>query len=521
MSFLIKNAFVIDGTGKPGRTGNVLIEGDRIKDTGPHLQATPGSEVIDGEGLTLCPGFIDAHSHSDISILAAPEAYGKISQGVTTEIAGNCGLSAFPVNRNNREHLQELYRNYGVEITWSSFREYGAEIDRRNPAVNILALCGHKTLRAAGAGYEQKELSGQQQTTIQELLNDSLRQGAAGLSSGLLYVPGKFSDTGELCRMLEILAGFKRPYATHLRSEGNRLIEAIEEAVSACSASGQRQLHISHLKTAGEKNWGKLDAALTAIAQASAGNLDVTADCYPYIESMTQLSMILPEPYDNMDDVAFQKFINAGEQNFAAVCARLAEYPPRRWQTVRLVSTNADGMNAFAGTTFEQIAAARQTRPEKICAEILRADAAGAMTAFQGMSPENVKRIAALPFTSCGTDESARPEDYSLGRSHPRGFGAFPIFFALLKDVLPLEEIIRKCTSLPASVFGLKERGRIAPGAYADLILFDPMHFNSPADFAAPHRPAQGIRSVWVNGRMGYSANNVISHRSGRFIALH
>ena len=122
MSFLIKNAFVIDGTGKPGRTGNVLIEGDRIKDTGPHLQATPGSEVIDGEGLTLCPGFIDAHSHSDISILAAPEAYGKISQGVTTEIAGNCGLSAFPVNRNNREHLQELYRNYGVEITWSSFR---------------------------------------------------------------------------------------------------------------------------------------------------------------------------------------------------------------------------------------------------------------------------------------------------------------------------------------------------------------------------------------------------------------
>jgi len=519
MSFLIKNAFIVDGTGKPGGTGDVLVEGDRIKDAGQHLQAVPGSEIIDGEGLTLCPGFIDAHSHSDISILAAPEAYGKISQGVTTEIVGNCGLSAFPVNRNNREHLQELYRNYGVEITWNSFREYSAEINRRNPAVNILALCGHNTLRAAGAGYEQQELSVQQQTAIQELLNDSLRQGAAGLSSGLLYVPGKFSDTKELCRMLEILADFERPYTTHLRSEGNRLIEAIEEAVAACSASGQRQLHISHLKTAGEKNWGKLDAALVAIAQASAGSLDVTADCYPYIESMTQLSMILPEPYDNMDDVAFQKFIG-DEQNFAAVCARLAEYPPRRWQTVRLVSTNADGMNAFAGTTFEQIATARQTRPEKICMEILKADAAGAMAAFQGMSPENMKRIASLPFTSCGTDESARPEDYSLGHSHPRGFGAFPTFFALLKDILPLEEIIRKCTSLPASVFGLKERGRITPGAYADLILFDPMHFNSPADFAAPHKPAQGIRSVWVNGRMGYSVNNGISHRFGRFIGL-
>jgi N-acyl-D-amino-acid deacylase len=519
MSLLIKNAFVVDGTGKPGRTGDVLVERERIKTIGQQLRADSRSKIVDGEGLTLCPGFIDAHSHSDISILAAPEAYGKISQGITTEIVGNCGLSAFPVNRNNRGHLQELYRNYGVEISWSSLNEYAAEISRRSPAVNILALCGHNTLRAAGTGYEQKELSGQQQAAILELLDDSLRQGAAGLSSGLLYVPGKFSNAGELRRMLEMPAGFGRPYATHLRSEGYLLIEAIEEAVSACSGSGQRQLHISHFKTAGEKNWEKLDAALTAIAQAAACGINVTADCYPYIESMTQLSMILPDPYANMDDVAFQKFI-ADEQNFAAVCARLAEYPPSRWQTVRLVSAAIDEINAFAGSSFEQIAASRQTRPEKICAEILKADAAGAMAAFQGMSPENMKRIASLPFTSCGTDESARPEDYSLGRSHPRGFGSFPAFFALLKNVLPLEEIIRKCTSLPAAVFGLKERGRIVPGAYADLILFEPMRFNSPADFAGPHRPAQGIRSVWVNGRMGYSTNSSAVYRSGRFIAL-
>ncbi len=520
MSFLIKNVFIIDGTGTPGKAGEVLVEGERIKAAGQRLHADSDSEIVDGEGLTLCPGFIDAHSHSDISILAAPEAYGKISQGVTTEIVGNCGLSVFPVNRNNQEHLQELYRNYGVEISWSSLREYGVEINRRSPAVNILALCGHNTLRAAAAGYEQKVLSVRQQSDILALLSDSLVQGAAGLSSGLLYVPGKFSDTEELCRMLGTLAGFERPYTTHLRSEGNLLLEAIDEAVSACSGAGQRQLHISHLKTAGEKNWSKLDAALAAIARASAGGISVTADCYPYIESMTQLSMILPEPYDNMDDVALRKFI-ADDHNFTAVCERLAEYPSRRWQTVRLVSSAADGMNAFAGNTFEQIAASRQTRPEIICAEILKADAAGAMAAFQGMSPENVRRIASQPFTACGTDESARPADYSLGRSHPRGFGAFPVFFELLKNILPLEEIIRKCTLLPATLFGLKERGRIVPGAYADLVLFDPVHYNSSADFADPHRPAQGIRSVWVNGRMGYSANGAAGYRSGRFIALY
>ena len=232
---------------------------------------------------------------------------------------------------------------------------------------------------------------------------------------------------------------------------------------------------------------------------------------------MTQLSMILPEPYDNMDDVAFQQFI-ADEQNFAAVCARLAEYPPHRWRTVRLVSAN--GMDAFAGKTFEQIAASMQAGPERICAEILKADAAGAMAAFQGMSPENVKRIASLPFVSCGTDESARPDDYSIGRSHPRGFGAFPEFFTLLKDIMPLEEVIRKCTSLPASVFGLKERGRIVPGDYADLVLFDPPHFRSTADFARPHQTAQGISSVWVNGCMSYCNNRGIIRRSGKFIAM-
>ncbi|MHB9138439.1 MAG: N-acyl-D-amino-acid deacylase family protein [Victivallaceae bacterium] len=519
MAFLIKNALVVDGAGKPGKVEDVMVEGERIKASGPGLSAGHGIEVINAEGLALCPGFIDAHSHSDLSILAAPEATGKITQGVTTEIIGNCGLSAFPVNACNRTHLEELYSNYGIKIFWSSLREYAGEINRRKPAVNILALCGHNTLRAAAAGYEQRELSGSQQTAMLAMLNDSLAQGAAGLSSGLLYVPGKFSDAEELRRLLAALAVFERPYATHLRSEGKQLLEAIEEAVQSCEAAKQRKLHISHLKAAGEKNWSKLDAALNAIDQAAARGVTVTADCYPYIESMTQLSIILPEPYDDMDDIALQKFM-AVEQNFAAVCARMAEYPPRRWQTARLVNTSAPGMNGFAGLTFEQIASALQAQPEQICAEILRADAAGAMAAFQGMSAKNVKRIAALPFSACGTDESSRPPDYSIGRSHPRGFGSFPAFFELLQDALPLEQIIRKCTVLPAAIFNIKDRGRIVPGAYADLVLFDPQQFRAHADFSNPHLPASGVCSVWVNGCRACINGKPEANRSGKFIAL-
>ncbi len=481
MKTLFKNCLIYDGSGEPPRHGDVLVENGRIAAVGTGLS---GGRVVEGNGQALAPGFIDAHGHSDISILAAPGAAGKISQGVTTEITGNCGLSPFPVTALNREHLDQLYANYNIKMTWDDFAGYAAEVERRRPAINLVPLCGHNTLRAAVSGYQNCPLD---LDKAGALLRQQLEQGAGGFSSGLLYTPGRFSTPEELTALLSVLSEFDRPYTTHLRSEGNQLLEAITEAIDSCVSAGQNHLHISHLKTAGRANWHKLDDAIKRIAEAP---LKITADRYPYIESMTQLSIILPDKLADLPNEELARHLHDPD-NFAEALEFLRGLPAERWQTCRLVTTAVPEFAGCNGKLFREF-----PDPPAACARILRDDPTGAMAAFQGMSADNLRRILELPFTMCGTDESARPFDYSLGTSHPRGFGSFPEFFRYFTP----EEAIRRMTSLPAATFGLHERGLIRPGFYADLVLFDPAAFRSNADFTSPHRPADGIRMVLVNG---------------------
>lgn len=497
--FVIKNAYLIDGSGSPGRVADAAISNDRITHVGQNLPVNSKVEIIDGSGLTLCPGFIDAHGHSDMSLLAAPEATGKISQGITTEIIGNCGLSAFPVTTLNREHLEELYSNYNQPITWNSLNEYAAEFERRTPAINVASLCGHNTLRASIAGYEKQRLDEHEQQEMDRVLHENLTAGAAGLSSGLLYVPGRFSDENEIVRLLKVINAFNRQYTTHLRSEGKFLLESLAETIGSAAQAGLSKLHISHLKTAGKSNWHKLDEAFNLIETARQGGLQVTADRYPYIESMTSLSIILPSPYDDRDDSTLKNWL-AAPDNATKILQKLEEYPSERWQTARLVSTAEPILRNYCGKTFAEIAEAKKIQPAQLCLEILKHDATGAMAAFAGMNRENMVRILARPYTFMGTDESARPLDYSIGTSHPRGFGSVPEFIRCLSGIMPLEQIISKITSLPAQAFGLKQRGLITPGYYADMVLFDPSEFAAKADFNNPHGVSDGVRQVWVNG---------------------
>lgn len=496
MKTLFRNCLVYDGSGAPPIPGCVLVEGDRIADAGPTPAArglTGADRVIDGEGLALAPGFIDAHGHSDLSLPAAPEATGKIAQGVTTEITGNCGLSPFPVTERNRDHLNHLYADYGVEINWTDFTGYAAEVERRRPAINIAPLCGHNTLRGAVNGYRDAppDLG-----RAAALLREQLCQGAAGFSTGLLYTPGCFSAPAEITALLKVLGEFNRPYTTHLRSEGGRLLEALAEAVESCRSAGQNHLHISHFKTSGRANWCKLDDAVRLLESAP---LKITADRYPYTESMTQLSVILPDELARRTNEELSQCLG-DPARFAEVTAVLRRLPPERWRTCRLITTTAPGYAGCNGRVFTEF-----PDPPLACAEILRGDPSGAMAAFHGMSPDNLRRILSLPYVMCGTDESARPVDYRFGVSHPRGFGSFPEFFSYFK----LEEAIRRVTSLPAETFGLAGRGRIRRGYYADLVLFDPAAYRAEADFAHPHRIAKGVKMVLVNG----------GERSGRVLA--
>ncbi len=520
-SFLIKNVIIADGTGTEPFAGAVRTDSGVITDVYSEKNAYPAADkhcyTLDGRGLMLCPGFIDAHGHSDLSLHAAPDAYGKISQGITTEINGNCGLSPFPVTDANREHLEELYASYNVPLSWTSFAGYAEALSRREPAINTFSLCGHNTLRAAVCGYGKTEPDSKQLASMCDLFRNCLAEGAGGFSTGLLYIPGKFASQEELVALLGVLREFHRPYTTHLRSEGLYLIEALEEAINCSQQAKIPRLHISHLKTAGAGNWHKLEQVLAMIGKAQASGLNITADRYPYIESMTQLSVILPSPYDDLDDVSLlRRLQDDGERQ--KLRTALDSFAPERWSNTRLISTSLAAFRHFPGLNLQEIADRCNLAPQQVCIDLLAGDAPGTMAAFRGMSRDNLEKILRQPFICCGTDETARPQNYHIGRSHPRGFGSFPEFFRQLSPDLKPEQIIHKMTMLPATIFGLRNRGRIASGCAADLVLIDPDKFCAGASFSAPHVPAIGIHHVFVNGALSFSGGTVIN-RNGKVLS--
>jgi len=491
---LFRNLWLADGTGGPLRKCRVLTDGGTIAAVEPDLSNSAADRSEDLGGRILAPGFLDVHGHSDLALAARPEAFGKVTQGITTELMGNCGLSAFPLTNRNREHLQELWAQYGVALGWSSFAEWSAMLGAKHPAIRFGALVGHNTLRAAVAGYEGETLTKRQLDEMKTLLERELAAGALGLSSGLLYVPGKFAPPGELVELLRVVARHDKIYATHLRSEGGELLEALAETVAAARDAGLKKLHISHFKTAGAVNWGKLAAALELLEAARRAGVRVTVDRYPYTESMTQLSVILPGKAGDLDDSSLARLLANTEERERITAELAAARNAGYWETVRLISTRAGAFRNAAGKTVAALAGERKLEPAALVTELLAADATGTTAAFRGMSEENMGRILALPFCMMGSDENARPADDSIGRGHPRAFGGAARFLRLrLNAGSSIEAAVRQMTGLAAETFRLDDRGKIAPGLAADLAAFDPDEIDGTTDYANPHTPARGV----------------------------
>lgn len=502
-SIKIKNVWIADGSGAPLRKGEVLVGDGRILALEPGASGGAAAErILEFRGAVLAPGFIDAHGHSDLSLPAAPEAFSKVSQGVTCEIAGNCGLSAFPLTSRNREHLEELYANYSFPLTWDTLAGYRARVAECAPAMDMELLAGHNTLRAAAAGYEKETLSPGELREMLRLADETLEQGALGFSFGLLYVPGKFAPESEVTALMRVAAKRDKICTVHLRSEGDRLLESLEEMILCAREAGLKKLHVSHFKTAGAANFSKLDRAIEMIREARERGIRVTCDRYPYTRSMTQLSVILPGKWADLDDSAIGKRLQAPEARL-----RLAEEirngrSAGYWDTVTLVSTAAPAYQSQQGLPLSSCG----PDPALAVTELLAADAAGTTAAFSGMSKENLKRILALPFTVAGSDGNALPADERFGRAHPRAFGTLPRFLKqLLESGVSPEEAVRRATGLTAEIFGLKERGLVRTGAMADLVIFDPDELEAPEDFRSPATPASGILCTLKAGRTVFS----------------
>ena len=519
-SLLLTDALLYDGSGNPPRRADVLIQDEKILQVEPAGTVVfPGVPSRNLNGLSLSPGWVDVHAHSDASLLAAPEAFGKISQGITTEISGNCGLSAFPIQTEEvREHLRVLYAAYDIALNWDDFHSYAEALTRRQPALNAVFLCGHNTLRANVSGYQPHKLSPRQLEEMNILLRDMLAQGAAGLSTGLLYTPGCFSDEAELLSLLRTVSAQNGIYATRLRNEGDRLEEAVTEAVKLAETAGT-PLHISHLKTALPRNWHKLEPVLNQIYAAQRRGLAITADRYPYCYAQSSLSLVLGAPYDTMTDRAIQEILQRDPKACEQAKQQL-ETSGRDWTRVILCKSGATSAAGLSGWTVAEAANRCGTTPAELVIRILQEDAPGSMAAFGGMSENNLNRILTQQWVCCGTDETARPQNGSLGLSHPRGFGSFPRFIQQLRQQgIPMAEIIRKITSLPARIFKLTNRGLIRSGMWADLVVFDEQKLNSTADFRHPHIPSDGILQVYVNGVPAYDGETrQVTARTGKIL---
>ena len=331
---------------------------------------------------------------------------------------------------------------------------------------------------------------------MKELLSAALDAGAPGLSAGLLYVPGKFASDGEIIELMKIIASKNKIFTTHLRSEGDQLLESLENTLFLAENAGLKKLQISHFKTAGASNWNKLSAAIELIAEARYRGIDVTVDRYPYVESMTQMSVILPGAWSDMDDVSIERKLRDPEERKHLAELLRSERNLEYWKRVRLASTGSGRYRKYCGMLLPDIA----DDPVELVVELMSQDASGTCGAFAGMNEENLKRIMHLEFCMPGSDGNAFSAGYR-GGAHPRSYGTVPRFLKmLLEDGLSPGHAVRRATGLPALTFGLDDRGLVAAGRRADLVLLDPDELTDTADFASPYSVASGIKFTMLNG---------------------
>ncbi|TMR23896.1 N-acyl-D-amino-acid deacylase family protein, partial [Nonomuraea zeae] len=513
---LITGATLIDGTGAPPRVADVAVRDGRVvhvragTDTdgaaGAVTAAPDGAarsaRVIDADGLVLTPGFIDLHSHADFSVLDAPDAEACLRQGVTTLVTGNCGMSPFPAAHGPTPDLAG----------------FAAAVDAARPAVNLAPLVGHGALRAAVLGQERRAAGPGELERMRALLAEAARQGAFGLSTGLIYAPGSFAGTAEVVALASEAAAHGLLYATHMRDEGDRLIEAVEEALNTARASGVR-LQISHLKAMGPANHGKVAEALALIDAAVAEGHDVACDVYPYTASSTMLTSRLPDwALDGGPPALMKRLADPGTRERILADLRPAVGRTFLPEGIVIAALPPGPYAGRVGDSIADIAEDGGVEPAAAVLDVLAAHDAQVMIVNHAMAGRDVDAVLRHPSSAVASDGWVlrAPGD---GHPHPRNFGTFARVlghYVRERDVLPLAEAVRKMTSLPAARLALRDRGTVAPGQVADLALFDPATVTDPATYADPWRYATGVRHVLVGGELALYDGEPTDLRPGR-----
>jgi len=501
---LIKGGIVYDGSLSEPQVSDIGMSGDKISFIG-RAGREKAKKIIDARGLAVCPGFIDTHSHSDFTIAADPRAEGKVFQGITTEINGNCGMSAAPLYGKALEKREEDMKELGIRERWNSVAEYFSVIEKKGLAVNTAFLAGHGNIRGSVLGYEDREATQGESAEMGALLEEAVGQGAIGLSTGLIYPPGIYSVTEELVQLARGLRNRDLIYTSHMRSEGNRLMEAVQEVISIGEETGVK-VHISHIKTAGEPNWWKAEGVISMMNDARARGVRVTCDRYPYVASSTDLDAILPAwAFEGGNEEEMKRLGDHEERGRIETELLEQSRSPAYWEKVIVSSVASEKNRWMEGKTVTLISRERGKSEIETVLELLLEERLRVGAIFFSMNEENLRKFVSLPYCMIGSDSSARSFDgpTSRGKPHPRGFGTFPRLFSHYvrkEGVLSLSEAIYKSTHLAARTFGLGKRGLLKTGYYADIVVFDTARIEDKSTFEEPFQRAGGIAYVLVNG---------------------
>jgi N-acyl-D-amino-acid deacylase len=505
---VIRQGTVYDGTGTPGRVEDVAVEADRIVARGD-LSGARGLQEIDAAGLAVAPGFIDMLNHSETSLIADGRSQGMIRQGVTLVVFGESSMG--PITAQMQKEQQQRQGDIRFEITWRTLGEYLDSLVTRGVSTNVASFVSAATVRANEIGYDNRSPSPDELERMRGHVRTAMDEGAMGLTSALIYVPGLFAKTDELVELAKVASASGGMYIAHMRSEGNRLLEAIDETLTIAREAHIR-VEIYHLKASGESNWKKMDAAIAKIEDARKKGVEITADMYNYTAGATGLDAAMPPWVQEGGYDAWARRLQ--DAKLRERVRRDMTIAQDDWENLMLaaggdrtllIGFRNEALRHYTGKTLSEVAKLRGRSVQDTAMDLVVEDGSRVQVVYFLMSEDNVKRQIQLPWVSFGSDAASMSTEGVFVRTstHPRAYGNVArLLGKYVRDehVITLEEAIRKLTSLPAATLRIKERGRLATGHFADIVVFDPRTIADHATYEKPHQYATGMKHVWVNG---------------------
>ena len=523
---VIRHGTIYDGSGAPGKSGDVAILDDRIAALGD-LGAERGREEVDATGMAVAPGFINMLSHSETSLIEDGHAQGTLRQGVTLEVFGESSMG--PITDEMAKDSMERQGDIKFNIVWRTLGGYLDHLVARGVATNVASFVSAATVRANVVGLDNRAPNAAELDRMRALVKTAMDEGAMGLTTALIYIPGVFAKTDELVELAKVASASGGMYISHMRSEGDRLIEAIDETLTIAREAKIRA-EIYHLKESGQTNWNKLDAVIAKVDGARKDGLEITADMYNYTAGSTGLDAAMPPWVQEGGYKAWAQRLQ--DPKVRDRVRREMTAPAPAWENLMLaaggkgtllVGFKNEALRIYAGKTLEEVAAIRGKSVQDTAMDLVVEDGSRVQVVYFLMSEDNVKRQIALPWVGFGSDASSMaPEGVFVKTStHPRAYGNFARLlgkYVREEHVVPMAEAIRKLTSLPATTLRIKERGKLEKGYFADIVVFDPKTIADHSTYEKPHQYATGVTHVWVNGSQVLKDGEHTGQKPGRVV---